>query len=67
MVHGDPDRLRQIVINLVSNAIKFTQRGSVLLSVSAAEGREDAVLFRVVDTGIGIPADRLDRLFKAGT
>ncbi|MBX3390602.1 MAG: response regulator [Phycisphaeraceae bacterium] len=65
---GDPDRLRQIIINLVNNAIKFTSRGSVMLQVGmGARGRDGVprVRFEVSDTGIGIPKERLNRLFKA--
>jgi len=66
---GDPLRLRQILINLVGNAIKFTQHGQVLVLVepdrnSATEG---GLKFTVTDTGIGIPADQLPLLFHAFT
>ena len=63
----DPLRLRQILINLVSNAMKFTTRGEVFISVKMAEiESEDLLLeFSIRDTGIGIPADKLDKLFKA--
>ena len=63
---GDSARLRQILINLLDNAIKFTDSGEVVVSVTArgmAENRYE-VQFAVKDTGTGIPADRLDRLFK---
>ncbi|GAB4380512.1 MAG: hypothetical protein Kow00121_36920 [Elainellaceae cyanobacterium] len=69
-VIGDVSRLRQILVNLVGNAIKFTDRGEVLISVSShcLEFLPNQPLyeiqFTVKDTGIGIPADRLDRLFK---
>ncbi len=64
---GDPGRLRQILTNLVNNAVKFTSEGSVQLKVEIKEKSEtDTVLkFSVSDTGIGIPANRLSRLFKA--
>jgi CheY-like chemotaxis protein len=64
---GDVTRLRQVIINLMNNAIKFTERGEVVLQLAAtALGPNRYELrFAVRDTGIGIPADRLDRLFKS--
>ena len=58
---GDPVRLRQILVNLVGNAIKFTERGEILVEVSLARAEADRVAlnFAVADTGIGIPADQL--------
>jgi PAS domain S-box-containing protein len=69
-VQGDPDRLRQIVVNLINNALKFTQRGQVVLRVvrdeqQPAEANAMRIRFCVEDTGIGIPDDRLDRLFQS--
>lgn len=61
-VIGDPGRLRQILMNLIGNAIKFTTKGAVVLRVSQASSSE-GLLFEVEDTGIGIVADRLPRLF----
>jgi signal transduction histidine kinase len=65
---GDATRIRQILINLVANAIKFTEHGQVSLEVCAGAAEEKPemrrVLFRIRDTGIGIPEDRIDRLFK---
>jgi two-component system sensor histidine kinase/response regulator len=63
---GDSARLRQIVLNLVGNAIKFTQRGEVSLTVTVEEQREDAKVLRftIADTGIGIPAEKLGHIFE---
>lgn len=63
---GDANRIRQILLNLVANAIKFTERGEVTLELSLAPGANSLphVIFEVRDTGIGIPTNRLDRLFK---
>ena len=66
-VIGDYVRLRQILINLVSNAIKFTQIGEVVITVSwknEAEG-QGRLLFAIRDTGVGIATEELDKLFKA--
>ncbi|RQZ58819.1 sensor histidine kinase [Burkholderia cepacia] len=62
---GDPTRLRQIVSNLVSNAIKFTEHGSVTIDAlpAVASGRQHGVEISVRDTGIGIPAEALPALF----
>ena len=66
---GDPGRLRQILLNLLGNAIKFTDRGEVVLRVtSAAATPRDVVLhFAISDTGIGIPLDRQQSIFEAFT
>ncbi len=66
-VSADPGRIRQIVLNLLGNAVKFTERGSVTLKVEPIEmNGNDAVLrVAVTDTGIGIPAERLGRLFQS--
>ncbi len=65
-LRGDPVRLRQILINLVNNAIKFTIKGTVAVSVTLEERRsEEAVLLFVVeDTGVGIPAEKQDVIFE---
>jgi signal transduction histidine kinase/DNA-binding response OmpR family regulator len=65
-VRGDATRLRQVLINLISNAIKFTEQGNVVVRVALeAEAAESlAVRVTVSDTGIGIAPERLDRLFK---
>jgi len=64
---GDPGRLRQVLLNLATNAIKFTHEGDVVIEVILVSEQPDgAVLqFSVRDTGIGIPEDRLGRLFKS--
>ncbi len=64
-VLGDPLRLGQILINLIGNAIKFTQKGQVLLSVEADSAIAGRLRFTVTDTGIGIAADQRHLLFKA--
>jgi PAS domain S-box-containing protein len=64
---GDVTRLRQILVNLLANAVRFTAKGDVSVNVTRAEneGGESYVLFSVRDTGIGIPADKIDRLFQS--
>ena len=66
-VMGDPGRIRQIIVNLVGNSIKFTERGEILLSVTQeSESPEAASLdFAVKDTGVGIPAEKQQRIFEA--
>jgi len=66
---GDSARLRQVLINLLGNALKFTKNGSVELSVSALKEEEDRVLIHlsVKDTGIGIDENKLSRIFEAFT
>ena len=65
-VAGDITRVRQILVNLLSNAVKFTERGEIIVRVERGPSPPDEVelIFSVQDTGIGIPADRLDRLFQ---
>ena len=63
LVHGDASRLRQVLINLVGNAIKFTNHGRVDVSADLSDG--EALLFRVSDTGIGIPRHRQEAIFEA--
>ncbi len=65
--HGDVTRLRQILVNLLSNAVRFTSTGDVSVHVTKAENQagDHFVLFSVWDTGIGIPADKIDRLFQS--
>ena len=68
---GDPTRIRQILINLISNAVKFTEKGEILISVKLmkekreASGTRRTITFSVKDTGIGIPKDKQKLLFKA--
>lgn len=64
---GDSNRLRQVLVNLVGNAVKFTQRGSVAIDVAvhAHEREAVALCFRVADTGIGIPEDKREIIFEA--
>ena len=66
IVRGDPGRLRQILTNLIANAIKFTDEGGVILNVSSrsVEGDQCELHFEVVDTGIGIPEEKLPLLFE---
>ena len=65
---GDRLRIRQILLNLVSNAIKFTKRGEIFVGVHLLNATQDGAIeigFDVKDTGIGIPANKLSKLFKA--
>ncbi|MBO6523724.1 MAG: response regulator [Balneolaceae bacterium] len=66
---GDSTRLQQILINLTSNAIKFTEEGEILIKVRVSEKNSDQITleFNVSDTGIGIPEDRMNRLFQSFT
>ncbi len=65
---GDNLRMRQILTNLIGNAMKFTQHGEVFVGVHLRSTNDDGTIsleFEIRDTGIGIPADKIDRLFKA--
>lgn len=66
---GDPIRLRQIIINLVGNAIKFTSQGEIVINVKVKYRTNSGIMleFSITDTGIGIPADKIDTLFEKYT
>ncbi|ABK98532.1 response regulator [Pelobacter propionicus] len=66
MVVGDPARLRQVVLNLASNAVKFTDQGEIVISADVAESGQDNILIRflVRDTGIGISPESLEKIFE---
>ncbi len=68
-VIGDPGRLRQVLVNLVGNAIKFTEKGDVVLTVESKEETRDElrVHFSIRDTGIGIPPEKRDQIFESFT
>lgn len=61
---GDPLRLNQVLINLVGNAIKFTAKGEVKIIIEAEKEIKGSVRFRIIDTGIGIPKDKIGLLFE---
>ena len=65
-ITGDPKRLSQILVNLLSNALKFTRDGEIFIRTSIQSGENDnnEILFAVSDTGMGIPEDRLESLFQ---
>jgi len=63
---GDPFRLKQVIVNLVSNAIKFTEKGRITIRIVPLKDKE-LLQFSVEDTGIGIPADRLNQIFESFT
>jgi signal transduction histidine kinase len=69
VIIGDADRLRQILASLVSNAVKFTLKGQIVVRVSATRHAVDplrvGLLFTVRDTGIGIPKNRMERVFRS--
>jgi len=69
MVRGDPTRVRQVLMNLIGNAIKFTEEGEVDVSASVTQRDSDeaALEFRVRDTGIGIPEEQLSTIFQEFT
>jgi two-component system, sensor histidine kinase and response regulator len=66
LIRADPGRLRQVVLNLLGNAVKFTHEGYIAVHLATqVENERTSLTIEVTDTGIGIPADRLDRLFKS--
>jgi signal transduction histidine kinase/ActR/RegA family two-component response regulator len=69
LVSGDPVRVRQVLTNLIGNALKFTEQGSVRVQthVTAGSAAEVRIRFDVTDTGIGIPADKLTHIFESFT
>jgi CheY-like chemotaxis protein/anti-sigma regulatory factor (Ser/Thr protein kinase) len=66
---GDPGRLRQVLVSLLNNAVKFTDKGDVSVSISSKAIENDGyqILFLVKDTGIGMPQDKMDRIFEPFT
>lgn len=66
-ITGDKHRLRQVLINLLGNALKFTHKGEILVSAEKVRREQEGmeIAFKVQDTGIGIPEDKISRLFKA--
>lgn len=64
---GDPVRLNQILINLISNAIKFTHAGGIEITCTEEQRKKDGCIVKieVVDTGVGVPTDKLDRIFES--
>ncbi|WP_447980281.1 response regulator [Candidatus Nitrospira bockiana] len=65
IVIGDPHRLRQVLMNLIGNAIKFTEAGSVGVSVERSRGHRELIEFAVADTGIGIPEEKHAEIFES--
>jgi CheY-like chemotaxis protein len=63
-MHADVTKVRQILFNLLSNACKFTKHGTVTLDVERRQGREDRIVFRVTDTGIGMTPQQQTNLFQ---
>jgi signal transduction histidine kinase len=64
LIRVDENKLKQVLINLATNALKFTQEGSITLQL---ERRDNMLLFSVIDTGEGIPSDKIDILFEKFT
>ncbi len=66
-INGDPGRIRQVITNLISNAIKFTSEGEIHIKASLFKSFDDAydLIVRITDTGTGIPQDKLDSIFDS--
>ena len=64
-MQGDPNRVFQVLANLLDNAVKFTDSGSVELAVTDSDGSGERVCFTVTDTGIGMSAGQMDGLFQS--
>lgn len=65
IIVSDSTRIRQIILNLVNNAIKFTEKGGIILSVSTCNDKKSYLLFEIKDTGIGIPENKVTKLFRS--
>ena len=67
LLYGDPGRIKQVLINLINNAIKFTSKGEIFVDVKLVQETKNhaTIMFSVKDTGIGIPKNRMERLFKS--
>ncbi|NEN86693.1 PAS domain S-box protein [Paenibacillus elgii] len=63
-IYGDPERLKQVLINLLGNAVKFTHKGSISVKVEQRKGDSDKLVFTVTDTGMGIDPAWLNRIFE---
>jgi len=65
MVYGDPHRTQQVILNLLNNAVKFTEKGSVTLKANFVDGAEPKLHVEIVDTGIGLSREAITKLFSA--
>lgn len=64
-IFNDADRLKRILVNLISNSIKFTEFGEITVTISDEKDNPDLIRLEVTDTGTGIEPDKLEKLFKA--